>query len=665
MDIKDIYGIPILGNDRIYFGQSEDKHNFAMLEKFYPKFGDKYDLIGAAEKGNKEAKNLLSFLWRNKCYLYWNYKKQCDSLSFLDDFIKFHHQMIREQALGIKSYSSETMQTVKELFQKIKELVDGSLGIKPDKYRYKCAINQEMVNKLCDFINHGIDKRYWDYNKNNIRKIFELIDSILGNENLLLSNRDYQYIDLYSEVFQELLEVNIILPVEGLVSGIYFLEAYHSSEVFKNIVYEDIYKSPVYSRTEAVRKAPSAPSSLKSKLEKYDIGSLRLGNGSKASKNKKASKVIEFIEDLHDYINYKHDENDEDDEDDKKKRPLLSIIEKIRRLPIEMSLFEVPIDDDNFKRCVFFRSELLRHLSVCRIHLNWLLKLSRFEIFDNMDRLESVIRLTIRMTISLKKERDSVISHMKNVKKFIEAQLPQIKYYHFRYLKNEEDNEEGICAKIIRWIDTQYTVKILEVSREQSDHVRQIEFLKPTDKQIEMFKKALIDYRWLFEFDDSWLNEYLGIDGDERIKLDKKVKKFIMQINNEVLVGCGCEPDNIQKILIYQLCASADSLSFSTIYKYKNPKHRRKKDCALTQIIDSKAKPDAMVSIWLNALMRKQFYVNLGYKDLFDITEDCHNLIADEYKRMVITGYFRADMYEKYNKELNKIIDSLMWAVSR
>ena len=65
-----------------------------------------------------------------------------------------------------------------DLFKKIKELVDGSLELnKPYGERYKCAIKQDTVDQLCDFINHGVDKKYWDDNKNNIRKIFELIDS--------------------------------------------------------------------------------------------------------------------------------------------------------------------------------------------------------------------------------------------------------------------------------------------------------------------------------------------------------------------------------------------------------------------------------------------------------------------------------------------------------
>ena len=68
MCIRYIYNIPVLGNDAIFP---------ALLEKFNYKYGDEYDLVEAAKKGNKKAKEILSFLWENKCYHYWNYKNKC------------------------------------------------------------------------------------------------------------------------------------------------------------------------------------------------------------------------------------------------------------------------------------------------------------------------------------------------------------------------------------------------------------------------------------------------------------------------------------------------------------------------------------------------------------------------------------------------------------
>ena len=306
----------------------------------------------------------------------------------------------------------------------------------------------------------------------------------------------------------------------------------------------------------------------------------------------------------------------------------------------------------------FFRSELLRKLKDNKKFLSRVFKKSRGEIFYNIDIVDSAVRHNLKEILDSTTQYDSVIRSMNNVKKRVEEQLPQIEYGDFKCLKNEDVDLGDICVKGIRWIDSQYIVKMLEVSREQSDHVRQMELVKPTDKQKKMFQEALTDYRFLLDFDYSWLNEFLGIDDGERTELDGKVKSFMKKINNDALIGSECKPDNIQKILIYQLCAADTALTFRADRRYY--KSGRKKECTLLQILDPKAKQDAKVSIWLNTLMRKQFYVNLGYEEVFNITEDCHNLIADDYKDMLERGLFLSDIYKKYNEELNKIINSFI-----
>ena len=640
-----------------YFSLECDRDSCTALQKIFSKYGKKCDLINAAKNGDNEANILLKYLWQKKYYLYWNNIKKSDNPSFLSDYIRFNVRKTEEQHIRIKHHASENVMDdtfIEPIFKKMQELVERSCTlIKPDHDRYQCVINQDAIVKLCEFINQGVDEKYREHNNEKVEEIFKIVEHIVNNFDGMLSK---SRISIYSEEFQELSGINIMLPAEGMVSGIYLLEAYHSSEIFRNIVYSPINKGEEDSRNVSVRNASSTSSSMEAKFIKNDIGSFKLPDGKKVSKRKKASKSRELIQDLYDYTNYRTYENDEEPEKQS------NIIEKIKKLPIEYALYESLIDDSDFKRAVFFRSELLRHIVYGKFYWIWLFKNKIGIFFKHMDEIDSAVRRKLKVLLDLDTiiDYDDVIRIMNGVKERVEEQLPQIKYKEFKLLEDEDSDLENICTKAIRWIDYQYIVKILKVSREQSDHVRQIKFPEQTDKQKKMFKEALIDYRWLLAFDDSWLNEYLGIDNNERIKLDGKVNRFIKKINNGAIVGSKCEPDNIQKILIYQLCASEDSLNFSANCDYYIS--GRKKECTLKKILDPKAKPDVKASIWLNALMRKQFYVNLGYEEVFDITEDCHNLIADEYKRILETGYFLSDIYIKYIMELSKILNDLIWS---
>ena len=645
-------GIPIGVEGSIRLSMNQD--GYTMLQKYNPKYKDVYDLIDAAKKGDEEANILLEKLWQNKCFLYWNYKNKCDNPSFLYDYILFHYKKTEEQNIRINSYASKNAMDdafIEPLFKKMQELVERSCTIirANDNDRFQCIINQDAIVKLCEFINQGVDENYREHNNVNVEYVFKKVEHIVNNYDGMFSK--YR-ISIYSEEFQDLSDINIMLPVEGMVSGIYLLEVYHSSNFFRNIVYSPINKGLEDRRNVSVRNSGSTSSSMEAKFIKNSIGSFKLPDGKKVSKRKKASKARELIQDLYDYTNYRNYEKDEEP------KKLLNIIDTIRKLPIEYSLYESLIDDCDFKRAVFFRSELLRHIVYGKNYWIWYLKNNIGIIFENMDKVDSAVRRNLKVILDTITDYDDVIRLMNNVKERVEEQLPEIKYYDFKLLEDEDSDLENICIKAVRWINYRYTAKILYVSREQSDHVRQIKFPEPTDKQKKMFKEALIDYKWLLALDNSWLNEYLGIDNNERIKLDDKVNRFIKKINNGAIVGSKCEPDNIQKIIIYQLCASEDSLHFSSDREYYIS--GRKKEGTLKKIIDPKAKQDVKVSIWLNALMRKQFYVNLGYEEVFDITEDCHNLIADGYEGMLETGLFCTYEYNEYNKELDKIINNLI-----
>ena len=631
MCIRYIYNIPVLGNGTFFPALCEDQDSCTMLEKFYFKYGDEYDLVEAAKKGNKKAKEILSFLWKNKCYHYWNYKNKCANPSFLYDFINFQKKRFEDQSRRLENYvQNEKEKNIDDLnyFKEMRELVGASLIVDGKYFLY-----DQYIDKLCDYINCGVEEKYKEDNKNNIKKIFELISDI-GNQDGIC---------IYTTEFEKLLYTNIVLPMEGLVSGIYLFEVYHRDPALKKLIFFPSGKvGGEDERAEPVKNMLSTPSSMRSKLEKYDVVSLTLDGNKKISKGKEVSGTVDLIQDLRDYTNSLLDYDE-----------LSDILEVIRSMPIELSLYESPIYDITFEKCVFFRSELLRHLGCDKAAMMGIFKRSRDVILFNIDEVDSAVRSCLKVLLDSPIHCNNIIRIMNSVKGGIEAQLPQIEYGGFKFLKNNGEDLQDICVKMIRWIDSQYITKILNVSREQSDHVRQIEFPKPTDKQIEMFEEALIDYRWLFEFDYSWLNEFLGIDSDERIKLDDKVNRFMKQINNEALVGSGCEPNNIQKILIYQICALEDSLCFSADHKYYLSGH--KKERTLKQILHPRAKPDAKISIWLNTLMRKQLYVNLGHEDVFNIAEDCHNLIADDYKKMIDTGIFLTDIYDTYNEELKKI----------
>ena len=612
-----------MGNDAIFP---------ALLEKINYKYGDEYDLVEAAKKGNKIAKEILSFLWENKCYHYWNYKNKCDNPSFLSDFIYFQKERLEDQNKRLEDYFPNKKKNIEDVkyFNEMRELVGASLIVDREYF-----LDDKYIDKLCDYINCGVEVKYKEDNKTNIKKIFKLMSDIV-NDGIRTNTTSG------TPQFKNLLYTNIVLPVEGVVSGIYLFEVYHSAPKLKNFIFVPPDKRSEDERAEPSRNMLSTPSSMRSKLEKYDVVSLTLGGNKKISKSKEVFEIITLIQDLRDYTNSLLDYDE-----------LSDILELIRSMPIELSLYESPIYDITFEKCVFFRSELLRHLGCDKASMMRIFKQSRYEVLFNINTIDSAVRCCLKVLLDSPIHCNNIIRIMNSVKGGIEAQLPQIEYGGFKFLKNNGEDLKDICVKMIRWIDAQYITKILNVSREQSDHVRQIEFPKPTDKQIEMFEEALIDYRWLFEFDYSWLNEFLGINSDERIKLDDKVNRFMKQINNEALVGSGCEPDNIQKILIYQICASGDSLRFSADHRYYLSGH--KKERTLKQILHPRAKPDAKISIWLNKLMRKQFYVNLGYEELFNITEDCHNLIADDYKKMIDTGIFLTDIYGTYNEELKKI----------
>ncbi|WP_294521578.1 hypothetical protein [uncultured Anaerovibrio sp.] len=632
MKIMDFYGIPISGNGCNLLDIDQD--SYTMLQNFLSKHGAGYDLITAAKNGDDEANILLEKLWHNKCYLYWNYKNKCSNPSFLHDFINFQKKHFNDQSERLNYYSQK--EKVKNIgdtkyFKELSDLVGLSLIATEREY----ILSERYVDKLCDFINSGVEEKYKKYNKTNIRKLFQLTKDIANDG-----------IYIYSPEFQKLRNINIVLPVEGLVSGIYLFEVYHQAKALKNIVFESPYKGLGDVRAESVKNMSSTSSSMRAKLERDNVVSLTFDDRKKISKGKKVSMSINILQDLRDYTNYRYK--------DEETRKITDIQEVIKKLPIELSSYESPIDDNVFKRCVFFRSEIIRHLGFSNTVISGVFKESSAVIFEYMDEVDSAFRYTLKLVLDLNMKHDSVIRRIKRFKTSVGADLPQIKTGSFKRLKKDEKIED-IFFRLRRWIDSQYTVKILNVSREQSDHVRQIKFPEPTDKQKKMFKEALRDYRWLWEFDNSWLDEYLGIDDDERIKLDGKVNRFMKKINNEALVGKVCEPDNIQKILIYQLCASEDSLYFSSDRRYYIS--GRKKECTLKMILDPKAKQDAKVSIWLNALMRKQFYVNLGYEEVFDIMEDCHNLIAKSYKRMLETGYFCTELFEKYNKDLREFMN--------
>ncbi|WP_297967316.1 hypothetical protein, partial [uncultured Anaerovibrio sp.] len=274
MKIMNVYGIPIIGNGCNSLDMDHDC--YTMLQKFLSEYGADYNLINAVKTGDDEASLLLEKLWKNKCHLYWNYNK-CSDPSFLYDYILFHDKKAEEQVNRINSYALENAMDdtlLKSIFKKMQELVERSCTlIKPDFGRYQCVINQDAIVKLCEFINQGVDEKYWEHNNEKVEDIFKIVEHIVNNFDKMLSK---SRIYIYSEEFQELSGINIMLPVEGVVSGIYLLEVYHSSEIFRNIVYSPINKGEEDSRNVSVKNAYSTSSSMESKLIINNISSLKL-----------------------------------------------------------------------------------------------------------------------------------------------------------------------------------------------------------------------------------------------------------------------------------------------------------------------------------------------------------------------------------------------------
>ena len=198
---------------------------------FKQKYKDYDSLIDMMSDENHEAMEVFSILWKYKCELYWNERQRSNSLSFLFDYIKLQKEKEKERMerllylaqvskddLGTFSHIKATESKIgRKKKRKINELMSQSW--KGIGYQ----LNNSAIDELCSYINDGIEDIYHEENKKNIHKLFKIM--VVDNGLDDASNIDGRFdVDVYSRKHKEACDINIHLPIEGLVSGNYLFE---------------------------------------------------------------------------------------------------------------------------------------------------------------------------------------------------------------------------------------------------------------------------------------------------------------------------------------------------------------------------------------------------------------------------------------------------------
>ena len=617
---------------------------------FKQKYKDYDSLIDMMSDENHEAMEVFSILWKYKCELYWNERQRSNSLSFLFDYIKLqkekekermerllHLAQVSKDDLGTFSHIKATESKIgRNISRKINELMSQSW--KGIGYQ----LNNSAIDELCSYINDGIEDIYHEENKKNIHKLFKIM--VVDNGLDDASNIDGRFdVDVYSRKHKEACDINIHLPIEGLVSGNYLFEKYHNVYKKATIRYALIWTDEEEKRKAKVRKVYSTKSSYRYKLKDNGAIELKRNDNKLLRDDTEAGNAVKLIEELLEYVEYFIPQNDIDnkredsDESVINKKRQTNIIESIIRQPFEWCFDNENIIDDKYKRYILFRSELLRNIDIVEIEKirrnNWF---TQYNIFENIEKIDERVRAVISRMYLL--HRDDVYESMEKVYEYIRKYQGYVNLKGFQKLQDDKSDLQNICSRIYSWIERSFLLKLINTRRELSDNLRKTKLEEIPDKQKKMFDRILKNYEPLWN--QEWLNEYLDISTIEKRKeVDGLAENYYKKLKNPHLVQ-DFELDFIQKILIYQLCKFADKIILPP-EPNKDYVGRQPKQLTLASVLHPKTSMRIRYSIWLDLLIQKQFYVNIGFSDVWDLVEDCHNTIEDEYIKLIKTGNYR------------------------
>ena len=208
---------------------------------------------------------------------YTHYKNNDNIPSVLRDYISFRCQKYQNDLIRVLSFlgldpnskpSLEKEQKAISNFEiELSELMQESWP-----YLYE-KINDSAIDKLCKYINSGVGEEYREGNSENIKKLFYLLSD---NKNELFKKNKFSTMHIFIPIFKDVIDINIVLPIEGMVTGIYLFERYHPAFREYETKYYDPEKNEKDPKSLAKTRSPSNTSSMRNKFKVNDIVCLNL-----------------------------------------------------------------------------------------------------------------------------------------------------------------------------------------------------------------------------------------------------------------------------------------------------------------------------------------------------------------------------------------------------
>ena len=612
-----------------------------------------------AEEWESKAQEDYTYRIRSRLAAYHDYfdslKVQIDDVMETERILRLmeisHIPANDSSNMRISSKSKVTERISAKITNETKELARSALT-------YGQPLNLDSLEKLINYINQFIpDENLQKKNSKNIKNLYNKLLELYP-----LDSEDWHSVDIniYTKDFKDLCKIQIELPIEGNVTGIYFWERYcnenydESSNSYQECEFLKLeYKPSWFNNVEADslkskkkksnrRNDKNRPSSYISKL--YNVYRITLEEYSKDSKNK--------LEDLLEYVEYDFLSIDEMNEPNK----IINIFALLKDMG--WHIFEdLPNQKiEQQEAFIFLKSELMRE---CEISDLLILRIdnNRLKMFM-LNKLEGIVYGFLNNAIAgidTTYYDGTLLEFYKKLKERTEhfsSLLQRLKQLEMENCYDNDSNckllllceffEENIFQSDIVDTEAIEVEKIIEkirytksenlhkdfLKRIQAEHARHslkertrnydslLEMpIKVTEEQAKIFKN------WILEDDVSStkindtkqeLNfiKFLDVDKSTFEKIKAESKLFLHSLDKNI-----SNTPFIIMVLIYQLLYQSEEIKMQSPKYYQN---KRNSERTLKSLIKYNTKKDTGTKHMLSYLLERQFYYNLSQGEVYE-----------------------------------------------
>lgn len=450
-------------------------------------------------------------------------------------------------------------------------------------------INQTILEQLIQYINSPIENT--DKKKLNIKNLKLLFETITKEYHLDKEDECFSAdMDIFSEKFKRICNIHVYLPLEGEVTGIYFLERFFDMPSLLPTDYHpqimDTVTKEANIKASNRRNDRSRKSSYKYKLrEQYGI----------ALENYTAEDV-RSLGDLLEYIEYELLSSSKR-ETDKKTTKSLNLFKLLKES--SWNIFEdFPVQDQEYKHAIIFlKSELLRKCEPRDIVL------LRYYMWKS----QSILPLS-REGIVYSFINSDVLNEDTT---YYDGKLTEA-YDRMKRMAHTYKVEKGIRKEKNVFLNFLQEILKDKIRHSLKERYRNIQQVKKFTIHIDNVKRAMfLDCLTRREYDlDTSMNnlekefliKVLDINASEFERLSKLIKQFLSKFDTMRI-------PLIIKASIYQLCLHADKILISDPISYKRT---RKRERTLKSVLQPQSISNTGIRRVLAYLVEYQFYSNLG-----------------------------------------------------